>query len=137
MQEKAIEEARALMPKQENKDSIIDKDQLRSMYGNFADAADGKQDFITIENNLMKIKLATKGGRIYSVELKDYKTYTQQPLILFDGDSTVFGLNFFSQNRSIITNDLFFSKVEEINEYNVDNDAKSVKLRLYGGEKTI
>ncbi|OFX82288.1 MAG: hypothetical protein A2W99_09555 [Bacteroidetes bacterium GWF2_33_16] len=134
MQEKAMEEARALLPKPEVSEGTTDKDQLKSLYGNFADAAEGTQSFITIENDLMKVKLTNKGGRIYSVELKQFKTYTQQPLILFDGDSTIFGLNFFSQNRSIITNDLFFSAIEEVDSYFAENDSKTVKLRLYAGE---
>jgi len=134
LQEKAMEEARALLPKPEVTEGEVSKDQLKSLYGNFADAAEGTQNFITIENNLMKVKLTNKGGRIYSVELKNFKTYTKEPLILFDGDSTVFGLNFFSQNRSIITNDLFFSAIEEGSEYIVENDIKSVKLRLAAGE---
>jgi len=79
MMEKAMEEARALMPKPEIKEHENVKDQLKSLYGNFSDAAEGTQDFITIENNLMKVKLTNKGGRIYSVELKQFKTYTQQP----------------------------------------------------------
>jgi YidC/Oxa1 family membrane protein insertase len=32
----------------------------------------------------MKVSLSNRGGRIVSVELKKYKTYDQQPLILFD-----------------------------------------------------
>ncbi len=103
------------------KDSV-----LTNMYGSFASAGSGTQEFITLENELLKIKISNKGGRVYSVELKDYKTYSQEPLILFDGDSTVFGLNFFSHNRSIMTNDLFF--VAE------NKSSNSVKMRLYAGD---
>ncbi|GET34384.1 membrane protein insertase YidC [Prolixibacter bellariivorans] len=78
-------------------------------YGAFGDAAVGTEKFITMENNLMKVKVSTKGGRIYSVELKDYKTYDGKPLILFKGDANRFGLNFFSQNRSIETDNLYFT----------------------------
>ena len=99
--------------------------ELKSLYGSFADAGTGTREFVTIENDLLKIKISNKGGRVYSVELKEYNTYTQKPLILFDGDSTEFGLNFFSQNRSIITNDLFFVPIEQ--------NSQSVKMRLYAG----
>ncbi|MBU8892025.1 MAG: membrane protein insertase YidC, partial [Bacteroidales bacterium] len=102
-----------------------DISQLKSMYGSFAESAEGQMEFTEIENELLKIKISNKGGRVYSVELKDYKTYFQKPLVLFDGDSTVFGLNFFSENRSIITNDLFFVPVEQ--------NSQSVKMRLYAG----
>lgn len=107
--------------KQTEKDSI-----LKSLYGNFANAGAGAQEFITLENELLKVKLSTKGGKVYSVELKDYKTYTKEPLVLFDGDSTVFGFNFFSQNRRIATNELFFTPIDQTNE--------SVKMRLDAGD---
>ncbi|MGM0620987.1 MAG: membrane protein insertase YidC [Bacteroidota bacterium] len=77
-------------------------------FGVFGKAAIGEQEFYTIENNLLKITLTNKGGRIYSVELKDYQTHDSLPLILFDGDETQFGLSFFAQNRSIQTDQLFF-----------------------------
>ncbi|SHI67933.1 YidC/Oxa1 family membrane protein insertase [Tangfeifania diversioriginum] len=77
-------------------------------FGVFGKAAIGDQEFYTIENNLLKITLTNKGGRIYSVELKDYQTHDSLPLILFDGDETQFGLSFFAQNRSIQTDQLFF-----------------------------
>lgn len=77
--------------------------------GAFAAGATGEEKLITLENNLMKVQVSTKGGKIYSVELKGYKTYEQKPLVLFSGDNNEFGLKFFSQNRSISTNSLFFS----------------------------
>ncbi|HAN18155.1 MAG: hypothetical protein A2X13_04280 [Bacteroidetes bacterium GWC2_33_15] len=134
IEEKAFEDAKALLPKTIQASDSANKEQLKSMFGSFADAAEGLQKFITIENDLLRIKVTNKGGRIYSVELKNYKTYTQKPLILFDGDSTVFGLNFFSQNRSIITNDLFFNSENEKESYLVDTNPESVKMRLYAGE---
>ena len=78
-------------------------------YGAFAVAATGQDKFITLENNLMKVTVATKGGKIYSVELKNYQTYDSLPLMLFNGPDNQFGLNFFAQNRSIKTDDLYFS----------------------------
>lgn len=78
--------------------------------GDFSIAATGEDKFITLENNLVKIKISTKGGKIYSVELNNYQTYDSLPLMLFDGNGhgNSFGLNFFSQNRSIKTDDLYF-----------------------------
>lgn len=83
--------------------------ELESQLGVFGTAANGEESFITFENNLIKLTLSNKGGRIYSVELKDYKTYDGRPLILFDGPETQFGLNFFAQNRNIQTDQLFFT----------------------------
>ncbi|HKL09054.1 MAG TPA: membrane protein insertase YidC [Bacteroidales bacterium] len=129
--EEAIEQTAE--PKEKVEETNI-KEQLVKKYGSFASAAEGEKEFAVVENDLMKIKFSNQGGRIYSVELKDYKTYTQEPLILFDGDSTVFGLNFFSQNKSIITNDLFFNLENESSHFEVENDSQSVTYRLYAGE---
>ncbi|HKJ43161.1 MAG TPA: membrane protein insertase YidC [Sunxiuqinia sp.] len=82
---------------------------MSDMYGAFGQAAQGDDKFITLENNLMKMTISTKGGKVYSVELKDYETYDSLPLILFNGKDNQFGLNFFSQNRSIQTDNLYFT----------------------------
>jgi YidC/Oxa1 family membrane protein insertase len=55
-------------------------------YGVFANAATGQNDFITLENNLLELKISTKGGRVYSARLKNYVTHDSRPLILFSGD---------------------------------------------------
>jgi YidC/Oxa1 family membrane protein insertase len=82
-----------------------------NQFGVFGTAAIGTEEFYTLENNLMKITFSNKGGIIYSVELKNYQTHDSLPLILFDGPKTQFGLNFFAQNRSIQTNQLYFTPV--------------------------
>ena len=73
----------------------------------------GEEEFYTMENNLMKITFSTKGGRITSVELKEYKTHSGMPLILFEGSKSQFGLSFFAQNRSIQTEQLFFKPANQ------------------------
>lgn len=109
---------------------------LQNSYGSFASAANDTNRFITIENNLLKVNISTKGGRPYSVELKKYKKYNGKPVVLFNGDSTKFGLAFFSENRTILTNDLFFKPVSKENAVVVSNKADSVAMRLYSGDKS-
>lgn len=87
----------------------VKKEAVVAQMGSFAKALEGEKRFITLENNLMKVKVATLGGRIYSVELKNFKTYTGEPLILFEGDENSFGLQFWGNNNSIQTNNLYFS----------------------------
>ncbi len=83
--------------------------ELKNLYGIFSDKAKGTEKFYTLENNLMKVKISTKGGKVYSVELKGYKRFNGEPLVLFDGDENRFGLNFFSQNKSIQTDQFYFT----------------------------
>lgn len=114
-------------------DSLIEK-KLEDQYGEFGKAAEGEKKYITLENNKIKIVFSTLGGRPYSVQLKEYQTFDSLPLILFDGDSTIFGLNFFSQNRSISTNDLFFTPTTPDSVLVANKTSQKITFRLNAGE---
>jgi YidC/Oxa1 family membrane protein insertase len=106
-----------------------------NQYGVFAQSAIGENDFITLENNKIELKISLKGGRVYSARLKDYKTFDAKPLILFSGDSTIFGFDFFtSDNKAVKTNDLFFKPVSDQKSYNVVSRPEIVVLRLFAGD---
>ncbi len=94
--------------------------------GVFASASQGSEQLLTLENKVLKLTFTTKGGRIKSAQLKNYKTFDGKPVRLFESDSTRFGLNFFSQNRNIATNDLYFTPVE--------GASRSLSMRLSAGE---
>ncbi|MFW5758092.1 MAG: membrane protein insertase YidC, partial [Bacteroidota bacterium] len=109
---------------------------LKDRLGLFAGAATGEDQFITIENDLMVMKITAKGGHPYSVELKNYKTWDQQPLILFYGDRNEFDLQFYSQNRLVSTQGLYFTPdipTDQINDtYKVSGeDSLTFSMRLY------
>ncbi len=100
-------------------------------FGAFSSALTGEDDLITLENNLLELKIALKGGRVYSARLKEYVTHDSKPLILFSGDSTVFGFNFFTaDNKAILTNDLYFNPLSEERSISVTEDPGIVVLRL-------
>ena len=82
---------------------------LRDNYGVFASVATGDEKIFTVENDVMKMTLTSKGAYVKTVELKDYKTWDSLPLIGFDENTTKFNLSFFASNRSINTIDLFFT----------------------------
>ena len=108
--------------------------QSRDAYGVFGEAAVGEKRLITLENDLIKLEVSTLGGRPYSVELKNYKTYDSLPLILFDGDSTIFGLSFFAQNRSINTDELFFTPNTDQTHLDATREPVSLSMKLPAGE---
>ncbi len=91
------------------KDDSIKNIKKLEQYGIFAKAIEGKNKHIVIENKKIRITFATKGGKIESVELKGYKTAWGTPIVLLNGDSTLFGLNFFANNKLIRTDDLYFT----------------------------
>ncbi|MGB4774609.1 MAG: membrane protein insertase YidC [Daejeonella sp.] len=77
--------------------------------GPFGSALTGSNEAIVIENKLLKVKISPKGGRIISVELKNFKTFDQKPLIMFEGEANKFGLVFNVAGKTINTNDLYFT----------------------------
>jgi YidC/Oxa1 family membrane protein insertase len=99
---------------------------LASQYGVFANVAKGENSFVTLENKLIKLTLSSKGGRVYSVELKDYKTFDNQPLVIFNGDHNKFGFTFTHNNRVYNTNDLYFEVTKQT--------GNSAEFRLKGGD---
>jgi YidC/Oxa1 family membrane protein insertase len=102
------------------------------MLGAFAAGGDGNDGLSVLENELIKVSVSNKGGRVKSVELKNYKTSDGKPVVLFESDSTRFGLNFFAQNRSISTNELYFRPVGSGFKVNGE-DSNSVAMRLEAG----
>lgn len=77
--------------------------------GPFGSAQSGSSEPVVLENELLRVKISPKGGRISSVELKKQKTYAQKPLIMFEGEGNKFGLIFGAAGENISTNDLYFS----------------------------
>ncbi|HPR31937.1 MAG TPA: YidC/Oxa1 family insertase periplasmic-domain containing protein, partial [Prolixibacteraceae bacterium] len=91
------------------RDREAEADQERkNLYGDFYVAAKGEEQFITLENNLMRVVLSTKGGKVYSVELKNYKRHDSTALFLIEGGKSVHNLSFFAQNRNIQTEEFYF-----------------------------
>ncbi len=84
-------------------------EQLSDELGDFVAGAIGEKEMVVLENEQLKLTFSTLGGRPYTVQLKDYQTYDSLPVYLFNGDSTIFALQFFAENRAINTGDLYFT----------------------------
>lgn len=114
----------------EQKDSI-ESLALASKYGTFKNAATGTEEFLVIENEKMIITLTNRGGKVYSVELKDYKTYYQEPLILFVNDSaSVFGLELMADGKPLITNDMYFVPTTDADTIKTNGKEVKASMRL-------
>ena len=94
-----------------NSDSL-GQARLTAKFGDFAGTAQGTEELITLENDLMILKITTKGGRIYSVQLKNYTDYKKNPLMLFQDNDAQFSLTIETNNNRIFnTDELFFEAV--------------------------
>ena len=89
----------------------------------------GTEKMVTLENADVIVKLSTLGGKVSSVELKNYKTYNHKPLILFDGEKSHFGLNFSAGSNSIKTDNLYFTPSADQLQV-AAKDSGSVTMRL-------
>src|SRR5579859_4181874 len=95
----------------------------------FGIATVGNEQFVTLENQELRVKLSNRGGRVYSVELKNYKTFDKKPLILFDGENNHFGLTFRAQDKPINTDELYFTPSAQ-NLTVAEKDSSTLTMRL-------
>jgi YidC/Oxa1 family membrane protein insertase len=104
--------------------------------GFFSNALSGENKDFIVQTDLARFIIGKKGGFIRTVELKKYKTWDQRPLYLFDSTTSRFGISFFSQNKVVNTNQLYFSVVTPQrngkNSFSVSgNDSLRFVMRVY------
>lgn len=89
--------------------------QLKGEYGIFSPAANGQQEYTTIENDNFIITFNNKGGRIANVKLKKYQSYKDYmgsmdsiPLQLFEEQTSNQSLTITNKGKKIDTKNLIF-----------------------------
>ena len=135
-----IEYAQQLeLQKQENKSALVEDSlenvpdsvraqRLQQSFGVFGDAMVGTEDYTTLQNDVVELRISNKGGRICYARLKEYDTYNDEPLVLFDEKASNFNFTLVTAtNRVVNTGDLYFTPVK-------GNDPNSVIMRLNTGE---
>ena len=135
-----IEYAQQLeLQKQENKSALVEDSlenlpdsvraqRLQQSFGVFGDAMVGTEDYTTLQNDVVELRISNKGGRICYARLKEYDTYNDEPLVLFDEKESNFNFTLVTAtNRVVNTSDLYFTPVK-------GNDPNSVIMRLNTGE---
>ena len=82
-------------------------------YGVFSNAVKAEEKTFVLENNKLKLTINNKGGRVISAIVKDFTTYTGEPVDLIRKDRSRFNINFYTSNNLLIkTEDLYFEKVK-------------------------
>jgi YidC/Oxa1 family membrane protein insertase len=81
---------------------------LVNQFGAFASVAKGESSVSTFNTETLTIKFNSKGGRIKSVELKDFETFDGQPLIITNEEDEEKELLFNTANGTINLYDLYF-----------------------------
>jgi YidC/Oxa1 family membrane protein insertase len=113
-------------------DSARKADSAKKMtdYGILYPAMKGTMANTLLENDMMKLVISNKGGKISSVELKNFKTSAGTPLILFYPDSIQFGLILNAYSRFLSTDSLYFTARDKASA----GDSSSVTMRLNTSE---
>ncbi len=94
-------------------DDSVAQAQRAATLGSFATAATGQEQTITLENQNIRVTFNTKGGQVEEVLLKNYKTYQEEPLILFDKGSSNTDIAFTTNDgKTIKLSDLYFTPSE-------------------------
>ncbi len=89
---------------------------LQNDFGSFAQAMIGTEELVTLENDLVEVKLSTKGGRVAYVRLKEYSRFDEQPLILFDEQESKMDFTLVTASNKVVnTSDLYFTPVKDGN----------------------
>lgn len=102
-----------------------------SLYKDFAVSAKGQAEVVTLENEIIKVFISTKGARVEKVILKNYKRYGHsEALVLFDKDSTSQYLKFEAYNNMSFTTDSFYFKPSSIAEVSGGDGSKTITLKL-------
>lgn len=135
-EQKAIEAAETLIAPTTAEDSAVLQKQIEVAYGEFAPAATGQDGYTVMENDLVRLTFANKGGYIYKAELKKYKTYQDSVnyLCLFEGDETELSFTLVTgMNRILHTKNLYF---EPTPVRTTEDEAQQLSMRLAVSEES-
>ncbi len=110
-------------------DNLVDQ-QRAAKYGPLANLTLGEAKDLVLENEQVKITLSTKGAAIKEVLLKEYKSWSMEPLILLDEKSSDMRFALESSKGSLDLAELFFSP--NLTEEEIDG-VKTQVLTLTAG----
>jgi YidC/Oxa1 family membrane protein insertase len=104
--------------------------------GPFSASASGKKEYVSIDNEFYVVKLSTRGGRPVSVQLKNFRTKKADgpPLMLFNEDSSSFGLQLFDNAHKAYSTDTLQFVSSETSFSVKGEQSKSISMRLSAGE---
>lgn len=114
---------------------LQDTSLLIADYGKFAPFRNGEEQVITVETEKLFIDFSNKGGYISKVVLKDYFTYNNEPLVLFENSSSDFNIEFANtgSNNFISSKDLYFAS-SDVSTQILEDNSKEITFTIDLGE---
>jgi YidC/Oxa1 family membrane protein insertase len=103
--------------------------------GVFYGAMEGTDTSYTIANDVMRVKISSKGATIKQVRLSRFLSWDQRPLEMYYDESNHFELSFLTTRSLVKTSDLYFEPIEGIapgdSVAKVAGDSMTVAFRAY------
>jgi YidC/Oxa1 family membrane protein insertase len=115
--------------------SLANKTKLNN-YGDLAVMTYGEEEEIILENDLIQLKVSTKGARIKEVILKEYKSWDMAPLDLLSEKSSAMDFIIDGKTGPISLNDLYFesSIKSSINDEGLKTQILTLSVATQSGE---
>lgn len=114
----------------DNANDSIQTAKIRTAHGAFANTVEGEEREYVLENELVKITLSNKGGKIIEAELKNFLSRDSLPVKLFTKENANYSFTFATRNNHIInTSALYFETVDSIVVDQDGNQHISFRLR--------
>ncbi|MCS4434512.1 membrane protein insertase YidC [Aquiflexum gelatinilyticum] len=95
-------------------EDIIQPDSIQDLiaqrqFGVFAPMTKGTQEEVVLENDQIAVTFSTKGAEITKVELKEFKTWDQRPLVLLDNESSDLSYSIQTDKGPLSLNEFYFN----------------------------
>lgn len=109
-------------------------EQILATHGEFKSRVFGEEQIYVLENELVKISLSSKGGKVISAELKNYLSQDTLPVTLFNAEEADYSFTLATLNNHIInTSQLYFEPVSEVVSDNDGNQSITFRLQSESG----
>jgi YidC/Oxa1 family membrane protein insertase len=111
----------------ESLSKLVNSKRRLDKFGAFANQAHGEEQNFTISNDFLKVDFSNRGGKVISANLKDYKDFRGDELILFEPEDIDFGYRFFhGTDKRLETDSLIAEAIP-------DSDGKGIRFRFNAG----
>ncbi|MDD2960482.1 MAG: membrane protein insertase YidC [Muribaculaceae bacterium] len=98
-------------------------------YRDFASYLNGSDSTVTLQNDLLKVNISSKGGVIFQATLKEYKAYNADQVVIFDKENNSYSFVLNSTDTRFDTKDLYFTPIA------INDSTVLMSLNLNNGAK--
>ncbi|WP_373399657.1 membrane protein insertase YidC [Algoriphagus halophilus] len=105
-------------------DSLVSAEKI-AKYGVVATLTSGEESQVTLENDLIQVAISTKGAIVNEVNLKEFKNWKEEPLLLLDAESSKMDFSLESRMGNISLNELYYTS-----EASTEQDEEGVTTQI-------